>query len=98
MQKHFKKCLLIKNISSFLEVPHVGVTDRNTCYTKRVDVFWNCTRPAKISRTRGLEKKEEMAQCDGCKEWFYRSYEKIPPNMFKIKNIEWYCQSCVKMQ
>ncbi len=95
LRRHFKQCLINGKFTKFPVVPHRGVTDRTTCYSKQVEVFCSCRRPAKMLHGRDIDRKEEMARCDGCQEWYHQGCEKIPPNIFEDPTIEWHCQFCV---
>ncbi len=95
LRKHLKNCLKSGEMTSFPQQSHRGPTDRTICFSTNVEVFCTCRRPARFSRSKGMEKSEEMAECVDCNEWFHRDCVKIPANVFKTKHIQWRCPACV---
>ena len=52
------------------------------------DVYCCCRLPEFVG-------EELMAACEKCHEWYHRSCESIPSEVFTKKNVQWYCSKCL---
>ena len=91
LRPHLLQCLEESNISPFPETD--SMSKRCGAKTLTVKLYCSCRMPWHRCH-RSLADKQ-MAQCDGCSEWFHQSCENIPDSVFvDDDNSTWKCHQC----
>lgn len=84
LRLHFLHCLKQKQLTPFPSEK----TQPGKMKMEHVRIFCSCRLPD--------NKKENMAQCQKCFEWYHQSCGKIPKNIFKNAKAMWLCTQCSK--
>ena len=82
MRRHFEQCIANKQLIPFPSKTVKSGRPR----TEQLKIYCICRMPD--------DKKEKMAQCCKCKEWYHKSCEKIPVAVFNNRGVTWNCRSC----
>lgn len=88
LRPHFVECLKSEKLVPF---PSKSVRRRKALPTTiTFNIYCSCRLPELVGG-------EPMAACEKCHEWYHRSCEDIPEEVFIKTDAEWICSKCVRV-
>ncbi len=94
MQPHLARCLKENTFRPFPEAEKLPVQMRNARFSKSkritIELFCSCRMPYEKPKS----KKNYMAQCDICHEWYHQGCEQIAMSIFSKKGVDFICSDC----
>ena len=91
MRSHLIHCLLEDKVIKFPRTEQAIIK----CFEKTIKVmlYCSCRMPWKKSDNNVVDR--QMAECSGCRRWFYRMCERIATAIFQEKTKNGYCFQCI---
>lgn len=87
MRKHLINCLKKENMKVFPKLLNTARIKK--CILAKIFIKIYCSCHLIYDNH-----NDPMVECSKCYEWYHKSCDKVPPRVFKIKNIEYSCKAC----